>query len=133
MLLDPELKPHKGSDKAAAVDLRIDRDVVLYPGQIEKVGTGVKVELPEGAGLLLLPRSSSKISLTNTIGLVDGDYRGEIMANIKNPTNEPIMLSKGDRFIQALVVPVLEANWIIVNELTPTSRGNGGFGSTGVN
>lgn len=132
VLLDPELKPYRGSEKAAAVDLRIDRDVVLYPGQIEKVGTGIKVELPENTALFLLPRSSSKIIFTNTVGLIDEDYRGQLMANIKNNTNEPIMLNRGDRFIQAVVVPILPANWILVEELTPTSRGDGGFGSTGV-
>ena len=131
VLLDQDLKPYKGSEQAAALDLRIDRDIVLYPGQVEKVGTGVKVELPENAALFLLPRSSSKVTLTNTVGLIDSDYRGEIMANIKNTTNEPIIFNKGDRFIQAVVVPILPTNWILVQELTPTSRGDGGFGSTG--
>ena len=112
MLLDPELKPHKGSDRAAAVDLRIDRDVVLYPGQTEKVGTGIKVETPENTALFLLPRSSSKIVFTNTIGLIDEDYRGQLMASIKNTTNEPIIFNRGDRFIQAVVVPILPANWL---------------------
>lgn len=132
VLLDQELKPYKGSEQAAALDLRIDRDVVLYPGQVEKVGTGIKVELPENSALLILPRSSSKITLTNTVGLIDADYRGQIMANIRNTTtNEPVLLSKGDRFLQAVVVPILPANWILVQELMPTGRGDGGFGSTG--
>lgn len=132
ILIDEECTPHKGSETAAAVDLRVDRDVVLYPGQVELVGTGVKVELPENSGLLLLPRSSSKIMLTNTVGLIDSDYRGEIKASIKNPTNEPIMLNRGDRILQVLLVPVVSTTWVVVNELTPTSRGDGGFGSTGV-
>ena len=131
VLLDPELKPYKGSEQAAALDLRIDRDVVLYPGQVEKVGTGIKVELPENSAMLILPRSSSKITLTNTVGLIDADYRGQIMANIRNTTNEQVLLSKGERFLQAVAVPILPTNWILVQELTPTSRGNGGFGSTG--
>jgi len=134
-LLDPECAPHKGSDNAAAVDLRIDRDLVLRPGEISKVGLGVKVELPENSGLLLLPRSSSVIVLTNTVGLIDPDYRGELMLKLKNVSSESIMFNKGDRVVQALLVPVMSTKWIVVKEdqLTPTSRGDGGFGSTGVN
>lgn len=129
---DPICTPSVGSEGAGAADLRIDRDLVLYPGQVALVGTSVRAELPEGTALLVLPRSSSKLTLTNTIGLIDSDYRGEIKANLRNTTNEPLMFCRGDRILQALLIPVASTTWELVDQLSDTSRGEGGFGSTGV-
>jgi dUTP pyrophosphatase len=131
-LLDTECKPYKGSDGSAGVDLRIDQDVVIRPGEVVSAGLGVRVEIPENTGLLLMPRSSSVIVLTNTIGLVDPDYRGELKIKMKNTSQHTLMFSKGERVVQAVLVPIVSTTWVVVSDqLTPTSRGDGGFGSTG--
>lgn len=128
-----DLVPYVGSAGSAGMDLRIDRDLLLHPGQTVKVGTGVSVEIKADTVGLISPRSSCPgFRLVNTVGLIDSDYRGEIQANLHNPTNETIQLFRGDRFIQLVVVKIEKPVFEIVKELSETERGNGGFGSTGV-
>lgn len=129
---DEELEPKFGSEGAAAIDLRIDRDVLLRPGKIEKVGTGVKVAVPEGYGLFILPRSGTKFELVNTIGLIDPDYRGEIFVKMRlNPEEEAEFYQRGDRIVQAVLVETSKLKWTKVSSLDETARGEKGFGSTG--
>lgn len=125
------LMPTYGSKGASAFDLRIAQRLVLKPGEIQKVGTGIKVAVPEGMGLFIIPRSSTQFELWNTVGLVDTDYRGEIFLKIHNKSREAILLERGDRVAQACLIPVVRVVFDKVNNLDVTERGDGGFGSTG--
>lgn len=99
------------------------------------VPTGVKVAIPEGYVGLLIPRSSlSKyhITMTNSVGVIDSDYRGEIMASLMYRGPEDYFyIAAGDRIVQLVIVPIVLAQFKEVTELNTTSRGVGGFGSTG--
>lgn len=128
---DSELKPSYGSKGASAFDLRISADAVVKPGEVVKVGTGVKVAVPEGYGLLILPRSSTQFELWNTVGLIDSDYRGEIFVKMKNKSKEALWFAKGDRIVQACLIPMARPQLKAVKSLSTTDRGEGGFGSTG--
>ena len=130
-LLSEDLRPQFGTEGAAGMDLRIDRDVVLHKGQVEVVGTGIKVAIPEGFFMLILPRSSTKVRLFNTAGVIDSDYRGEIKLKLQGLSDEPVLLNRGDRVVQAILLPVVSTKTIFVNELDETNRGENGFGSTG--
>jgi dUTP pyrophosphatase len=102
-------------------------DVVTY-------GTGLAVEIPSGYVGLLFPRSSiykTKMSLTNCVGVVDSGYRGEIMMKFKMTDNRT-MYNVGDRIGQLVIMPYPEVEFEEVDELSETSRGSGGYGSTGV-
>lgn len=130
-LLSETLKPKFGSSGAAGMDLRIDRDVVLSEGQVITAGTGIQVAIPDGFFMMIVPRSSSKFRLYNTVGIIDSDYRGEIKLMLQGTSREPVLLNRGDRVVQAILCPVVEMKHIYVNELDKTARGESGFGSTG--
>ena len=102
-------------------------DIVTY-------GTGLSIEIPDGYVGLLFPRSSiykTKMSLTNAVGVIDSGYRGEIMMKFK-VTDNRIMYQVGDRIGQLVIMPYPEVEFEEVDELSETSRGAGGYGSTGV-
>jgi dUTP pyrophosphatase len=138
--LNPNLPtPKKSTDGAAGIDLYadIEETVVLRQGESLKISTGIAVEIPVGYAGLLLPRSgkgSSGMSLKNTAGVIDHDYRGKVIANTRNYESEDLVIEPGERFVQFLVVPVLDlANLEVVayEDLQKTDRQDGGFGSTG--
>ena len=135
--LDPDaplpMRAHPGD---AGFDLRSNVDVEVGPGERALVPTGVAVAIPEGHAGLLLPRSglASKHGLTmaNAPGLIDAGYRGEVICAVVNLDREhAVRIARGDRIAQLVVVavPELEPAW--VDELPPSARGDGGFGSTG--
>lgn len=129
------LHPYAAYEEAGALDLRIDRDVILAPGATTKVGTGVYPEIPKGHVGLVLPRSGvSQMQLVNTVGVIDSDYRGEIFAKIRNVSSEPLQLFKGDRFLQMMVIATLPAKYEVVSldTLSKTMRGVRGDGSSSV-
>ncbi len=130
-----DLIPFTAYEDAAGMDLKIDRNLVLQPGDTVKVGTGVRIEVPKGYAAIVLPRSSCKgFRLANTIGLIDNDYRGEIFAVLVSTSSEPIQFFRGDRFLQLMVVPVLppKFNLVSIEEMSSTARGENGGGSSGV-
>lgn len=129
-LLDKELVPYAGSDGAAAFDLKCDEDHTIRADRITKFGTGVSVEVPENHVLLILPRSSTKLRLVNTVGVIDPDYRGEIFVKCR-AEDETFRIKRGERAVQALLVPCVAPDLEFVNELSETKRGKNGFGSTG--
>lgn len=136
MITDEKMKPKVGSEDAAGLDLRVPYDIVVKPGEIKKVGTGLKVAIPKGYVGLILPRSSCadiKISLANTAGLIDSDYRGEITVKIENRSSETRLFYKYDRVMQMVVLPHLPPKLIYVDSLDDTERGDKGFGSSGTN
>lgn len=125
---------------AAGVDLRacIDEMTWVAPGQTKLIPLGFSMALPEGAAALLLPRSGlghkSGIVLGNLVGLVDFDFRGQVMASVwnRNLNGMPFTINPMDRIAQMVIVPVFRADYAVVEELSDTVRGEGGFGHTGV-
>jgi dUTP pyrophosphatase len=121
-----------GADVCAAV-----RDqLTLLPGARALVPTGFSIALPQGYEAQVRPRSGlairSGVTCLNAPGTIDADYRGEVQVVLANFGNEPFIVRRGDRIAQIVVAPVARATFDIVEELPPTVRGDGGFGSTGV-
>jgi dUTP pyrophosphatase len=135
--LDPDaVLPARAHPADAGLDLRSAVDVEVAPGERALVPTGVAVAIPDGHAGLVLPRSglASKHGLTmaNAPGLIDAGYRGELICAVVNlDLTTPVKIGRGDRIAQLVLVavPELAAEW--VDELPPTTRGEGGFGSTG--
>ncbi|WP_025885969.1 dUTP diphosphatase [Asaia prunellae] len=130
--------PHYASSGAAGMDLlaAIDSDQVVKPGDRALIPTGLKIGLPAGYELQIRPRSGLAlkhgITLPNTPGTIDEDYRGEIGVIILNTGKEDFVISRGMRIAQAVLAPVIRLTWVEVSELDETTRGTGGFGSTGL-
>ena len=135
--LDPDaVLPARAHPGDAGLDLHSAVDIEVAPGERALVPTGVAVAIPDGHAGLVLPRSglASKHGLTmaNAPGLIDAGYRGELICAVVNlDLTTPVKIGRGDRIAQLVVVavPELAAEW--VDELPPTTRGEGGFGSTG--
>lgn len=135
--IDPDaVLPARAHPGDAGLDLRSAVDIEVAPGERALVPTGVAVAIPDGHAGLVLPRSglASKHGLTmaNAPGLIDAGYRGELICAVVNlDLTTPVKIGRGDRIAQLVVVavPELAAEW--VDELPPTTRGEGGFGSTG--
>jgi dUTP pyrophosphatase len=131
----PELAYAEPGD--AGFDLRAAclEDVVIQPYQRALVPCGVKIAIPEHYELQIRPRSGLAlkhgVSVVNSPGTIDSGYRGEIMALLINQGDEPFEIKRGERIAQAVVAPVTQAVFSIVEELDETKRGEGGFGSTG--
>ncbi len=120
----------------AGADLISTEAVTLPPGGRAIVGTGVRVALPEGYALFVAPRSGLAakhgISVVNAPGIVDAGYRGEIKVILLNTDTENAYdVAVGDRIAQLVIVPVVQANFLPVDDLEDSARGQGGFGSTG--
>jgi dUTP pyrophosphatase len=110
--------------------------LVIEPGSRELVPTGLAIELPEGFEAQIRPRSGlalkKGVTLVNTPGTIDADYRGEIGVIVINHGSEPFEIVRGDRIAQMIVAPVVQARLVEVDDLSSSDRGAGGFGSTGV-
>lgn len=121
---------------AAGMDVVSAEDVTLPPMGRHAVATGFALAIPEGYEVQVRPRSGLAlkhgISLPNTPGTIDSDYRGELKIIMINLGSEPFAIVRGDRVAQLVVAPVQPANFVEVAELDETERGTGGFGSTGV-
>ena len=128
--------PTRAHDNDAGLDLHAAESARLAPGARVSVGTGLAVQIPEGVGGLVLPRSGMAlkhgVTLVNSPGLIDPGYRGEVRVLMLNtdPTVE-FQISPGDRIAQLLLVPVTHARPLQADALEDSSRGQGGFGSTG--
>ncbi|UWQ62064.1 dUTP diphosphatase [Leisingera caerulea] len=124
---------------AAGADVRAnlpDRGfLVLQPGERALVPTGLRVEIPAGYEVQIRPRSGLAlkhgITLPNTPGTIDSDYRGPLGVILLNAGQEPFQIAHGDRIAQMVVAPVLQARFELADALSATARGAGGFGSTG--
>lgn len=130
---DPPTYAHPGD---AGADLRSSEAVRLEPGQRALVKTGVRIALPDGHAAFVVPRSGLAtkhgITIVNSPGTVDAGYRGEIMVTLLNTDQtEAYEIAVGDRIAQLIVMPVPRANFIPVDELPDSVRGESGFGSTG--
>ena len=123
---------------AAGADLRADlggAEMVLAPGEIRLVPTGLRVQIPDGYEMQIRPRSSLAlkhgVTLPNTPGTIDSDYRGEVKVLLINLGAAPYTVRHGERIAQAVIAPVIRAAYVIAETLDDTARGAGGFGSTG--
>ncbi len=129
--------PKYGSAYAAGADLYavIDGELSFAPGETKLVHTGLAMEIPEGYAGLIYARSglASKRGLApaNKVGVVDADYRGEVMVALHNHSNEVQTIASGERIAQLVVAPFLKAEFSERETLSDTVRGEGGFGSTG--
>ncbi len=121
---------------AAGMDVVSAEDVTLAPMARHAVATGFALAIPQGYEVQVRPRSGLAlkhgISLPNTPGTIDSDYRGELRIIMINLGSEPFAIARGDRVAQLVVAPVQPARFVEVAELDETTRGAGGFGSTGV-
>jgi dUTP pyrophosphatase len=119
----------------AGLDLHAAHDVTLAPGARALVGTGLAIALPPGCAAFVLPRSglalTRGVSVLNTPGLIDAGYRGEVKVLLVNHDPAPVTLKRGERIAQLIIQRVERAEVVEVDELPPSERGAGGFGSTG--
>ena len=130
--------PTYGSSCAAGADLYacIDTDAaVILPHETKLIPTGISLEIPEGYGGFIYARSgiATKRGLApaNKVGVVDSDYRGEVMVALHNHSDKEASIDNGERIAQLVIAPFLAVNFTEADELSDTERGEGGFGSTG--
>ena len=127
--------PAYATDGAAGMDVVSAEDVTIRPGERHAVATGLSMAIPPGYEIQVRPRSGLAlkhgITVPNTPGTIDSDYRGELKAILINHGSEPFAIHRGDRVAQLVLAPVTRAVWNEVEELDETARGSGGFGSTG--
>ena len=122
---------HKGD---AGLDLYVLQDDTFKAGETKKIKLGISCENQDGKGYFLFPRSSiskTPLRMANSIGLIDAGYRGEIIAVCDNIKDYDFSIKKGDRLFQLVSSDLSDIEFTIVDELSDTTRGTGGFGSTG--
>ncbi|MAL01841.1 MAG: dUTP diphosphatase [Alcaligenaceae bacterium] len=133
-----EALPHYATAGSAGLDLRacLDQTLVLEPGQTELVPTGLAIHIADpNYAAMILPRSGlghkHGIVLGNLVGLIDSDYQGPLMVSAWNRGTQPFKLEPMERLAQLIIVPVVQANFNLVDAFEDSDRGQGGFGSTG--
>ena len=131
--------PFYATEGSAGMDITacLDEDVVLKPLERKLIPTGIAIKLPDcGYGAFLFARSGlatkKGIALSNSVGVIDSDYTGEIKVGLINLSNEDYTVTNGERIAQMVILPVTKAEFTVADELEKTERGSGGFGSTGV-
>ena len=130
--------PAYATEHAAGMDLcaAIANDIILQPGQRTLVPTGLSIALPEGYEAQVRPRSGLAlkhgVTVLNSPGTIDADYRGEVQIILANLGTEPFTITRGMRIAQMVVAPYSRIEWERSEQLSATARGAGGFGSTGV-
>jgi dUTP pyrophosphatase len=127
--------PQYQTEEAAGFDLHSVEDVVIAPNERKLIGTGLSFEIPKGYEIQIRPRSGLAykhgITVLNSPGTIDSDYRGEIKVLLINHSNESFEIKVGERIAQAVIQEVIQVTFEEVEELNDTARGAGGFGSTG--
>ena len=128
--------PQYMTSQAAGMDIvaAVTQEEIILPGQRKKIPTGIKIALPDGYEAQIRPRSGlaikQGITLLNSPGTIDADYRGEIALIIINLGEEPFIVTRGMRLAQIVVQKICRIEWIETSKLTSTPRGGGGFGHT---
>lgn len=129
------IMPSYGSDYAAGADLYACHTVTIEPGETAFVQTGIAMEVPAGYAGLIYARSGlackKGLAPANKVGVIDADYRGEIMVALHNHSKQAVTVETGERVAQIVITPYLTAVFEEAEELSETVRGEGGFGSTG--
>lgn len=131
--------PTKGSEEAAGYDLYSyipgHQALAILPGETEKIKTGIAIEIPKGYAGLIYARSGlatkQGLAPANKVGVIDSDYRGEIIVALHNHSNALQIVENGERIAQLVITPFLSVEFNEIDELDNTSRGEDGFGSTG--
>lgn len=128
--------PQYATPGAAAFDVAADlaEALSIFPGEVAKIPTGVKLGVPPGTALFILPRSHfgrKHIKIANSPGLLDEDFIGEMFVLLENQSQELLVIKPGDIVAQCMLVPYIRAEFFRVPSLTPTVRGEGGEGHTG--
>ena len=137
LIREGAMAPTYGSSCAAGADLyaSVEKRVAIWPGDTEAIPTGVAVEIPEGYVGLIYARSGlackKGLAPANKVGVIDADYRGEMVVMLHNHGRDVRYIEPGDRIAQFVITPVVMPNYNVVTELSDTTRGAGGFGSTG--
>lgn len=136
-IIEDELLPHYATSQAAGADIKayLKEPLVIPAGRSALIPTGMRVAIPEGYEIQVRPRSGlalkNQITVLNTPGTIDADYRGEIGVILINHGREDFTVMPGMRIAQMIVAPFVKATFIPCGELTATQRGSGGFGHTG--
>jgi dUTP pyrophosphatase len=127
--------PNYQTEEAAGFDLHSIEDIILKPNERKLIGTGLAFEIPKGYEIQIRPRSGLAykhgISVLNSPGTIDSDYRGEIKVLLINHSDTDFEIKVGERIAQGVIQEVIQAKFEEVEELNKTARGAGGFGSTG--
>jgi len=130
--------PHYATDGAAGMDMRacLDAPLVIAPGEARLIPTGLAIHIQEpGLAAMLLPRSGlghkHGIVLGNLVGLIDSDYQGQVFVSCWNRGGDTFTMQPGERIAQMVIVPVVHADFEVVEEFAASARGSGGFGHTG--
>ncbi len=131
--LHPDAKtPIHATEHSAGFDLYAVEEKIIEPGKTEMIKTGIALEIENGYGIQFWDRSGlGAKGIHHFAGLLDSDYRGELKVVLHNATKNIYKIEKGDRIIQAVIVPISQAEFEEVSELSETKRGEGGFHSTG--
>lgn len=131
--------PTHATDGSAGFDLSaaLDEEVVILPGEIKSISTGIAIEIPNKSMVALMFARSSLgakhgVSLANSVGVIDSDYRGTISMVLINHSNEPFRIKNKDRLAQLIITSVIPLTIVETDTLSDTYRDTGGFGSTGV-
>lgn len=136
-LSEKAIIPTYGTAFSAGADLYacIDEKITINENETVMIHTGISVEIPEGFGGFVFARSSlgckRGLAPANKVGVIDSDYRGEIMVGLHNHSGKPQEIEPGERIAQMVILPYAAAKFVLSDELTDTTRGQGGFGSTG--
>ena len=134
-LCEDAVIPVYGSPSSAGADLYSVEATIINPGETVIVHTGISLEIPEGTAGLIYARSGLALKRglapANKVGVIDADYRGEIMVALYNQSEITQTVEKGERIAQLIITPFIKAEFTEASELSDTERGNGGFGSTG--
>lgn len=136
-LKENAILPTYGSACAAGADLYacLESDVTIAPCETAFISTGLSMELPQGTAGLIYARSGLAckrgLAPANKVGVIDSDYRGEFIVALHNHGSQPQTVAPGERIAQLVITPVFTPGFTEVEELSDTSRGTGGFGSTG--
>ena len=134
---DGAMTPIYGSHGAAGADLFacVDKRIAIWPGDTVAIPTGIAVEIPEGYVGLIYARSGlapkNDLAPANKVGVIDSDYRGEVIVMLHNHGSKTQFIDTGNRIAQFVITPFIQANYSLVSELSDSERGFGGFGSTG--
>lgn len=128
----PEFLPQRANPTDAGADLKSAETVEIYPGEQKLVDCGVAVKIPKSYAGFVFNRSSQGkrgITIPHSVGVIDSDYRGNIKVILRNLSEDPYKIEKGDRIAQLVIMPILLCDF--VDTWNDTARGTGGFGSTG--
>lgn len=137
-LNDKAIIPTYGTAYSAGSDIYacMDETVTIQPGETVLIKTGLAMAIPEGFAGLVYARSGlatkKGLAPANKVGVIDADYRGELMVPLHNHSHFPVDVEHGERIAQMIITPFLTAEYVVTDELDETERGEGGFGSTGM-